>query len=73
MLSIGRALAPLRSEHILFVGTGGIVHNLSRAQMDNESAAPEAWAVEFDTWVREKAGELDAAALGDYLRLAPRA
>jgi 4,5-DOPA dioxygenase extradiol len=71
LFTMGRALAPLRSEHVLLVGTGGIVHNLARLQMD--SATPDLWAVEFDTWVREKAGNLDREALAGYLRLAPHA
>jgi len=73
MIAIGRALAPLRSEHILFVGTGGVVHNLDVVQMDDDSAPPETWAVEFDTWVRERAGDLDVGTLEKYASLAPHA
>jgi 4,5-DOPA dioxygenase extradiol len=73
LFAMGRALAPLRSEQVLLVGTGGIVHNLARVQMDMDSATPEPWAVEFDTWVREKAGSFDTESLAGYLRLAPHA
>jgi 4,5-DOPA dioxygenase extradiol len=73
MLAIGRALAPLRSEHILLVGTGGIVHNLARAQMDVDSPLAEEWAADFDAWVRERLGTLDVEALRGYQRLAPHA
>jgi 4,5-DOPA dioxygenase extradiol len=73
LFTMGRALAPLRSEHVLLIGTGGIVHNLARLEADIDSPTPEPWAVEFDTWVREKAGNFDTEALAGYLRLAPHA
>ena len=73
LFAMGRALAPLRAEHVLLVGTGGIVHNLARVQMDMDSPTPEPWAVEFDAWVREKAGNFDTESLAGYLRLAPHA
>jgi 4,5-DOPA dioxygenase extradiol len=73
MLAMGRALAPLRSEHVLLMATGGIVHNLARLQMDLDSPFPEPWADEFDRWVREKVGAFDAGAIADYARLAPHA
>lgn len=73
MLAMGRALAPLRSEHILLVGSGGIVHNPARLHPDEDSPYPEPWAAEFDGWVREKVGALDADAIGGYARLAPHA
>jgi len=73
MLAMGRALAPLRSEHILLVATGGIVHNPAPAQADIDSLPPEGWAAEFDGWVREKVGALDTDALAGYARLAPHA
>jgi 4,5-DOPA dioxygenase extradiol len=73
LFAMGRALAPLRTEHVLLAATGGIVHNLARVQMDMDSPTPEPWAEEFDTWVREKAGNLDLDALAGYVRLAPHA
>jgi len=73
MLAMGRALAPLRSEHILLIATGGIVHNLARLQMDLDSPFPEPWADEFDRWVRDRVGAFDAEALTGYARLAPHA
>ena len=73
LFTMGRALAPLRSKHVLLVGSGGIVHNLARLQMDMDGPTPEAWAVEFDTWVREKAGNFDTESLAGYMRLAPHA
>jgi 4,5-DOPA dioxygenase extradiol len=63
----------LRSEHILLVATGGIVHNLARLQPDMDTPFPEPWAAEFDGWVREKVGALDAEALAGYAGLAPHA
>ena len=73
LVAMGRALAPLRHEHILLVGTGGIVHNLSKLAPGEETPYPDPWAVEFDSWVREKVGTLDADALADYARLGPHA
>ena len=73
MLAMGRALAPLRSEHMLLAATGGIVHNLSRALMDEATQVAEPWAAEFDGWVREKIGALDVESLSGYQRLAPHA
>lgn len=57
LLSMGRALASLRGEGLLIVGSGGLVHNLRRLGAQN--AQPEGWARDFDAWL---AGRL---ALGD--------
>jgi len=73
MLAMGRALAPLRSEHILLVATGGVVHNLARLHPDQDTPYPDPWAAEFDGWVRDKVAALDADALAAYARLAPHA
>ena len=73
LLAMGKALAPLRSENVLLVGSGGIVHNLSRLQNDTPDDVADPWASEFDTWVRTQAGNMDTAALVDYQRLAPHA
>jgi 4,5-DOPA dioxygenase extradiol len=49
-LAIGRALAPLRDEGVLVLGSGNLVHNLGHAfgaWRRGETRAPE-WAREFD-------------------------
>jgi 4,5-DOPA dioxygenase extradiol len=73
LLGLGRALAPLRSEDILLVTTGGIVHNLARLEMDTPEGVAEPWAEAFDRWAWERASALDAEALSDYHRRAPHA
>jgi 4,5-DOPA dioxygenase extradiol len=73
LIRLGRALAPLRSEDILLVGTGGIVHNLACLQMDTPDGVSEPWAAEFDQWTHERATAIDARALADYGRLGPHA
>jgi 4,5-DOPA dioxygenase extradiol len=55
MIEIGRALAPLRSEGVLIIGSGNVVHNLNDAfgrMQTGESATPE-WASRFDNRVAE--------------------
>ena len=51
--AVGRALAPLRDDGILVLGSGGAVHNL-RALSWNRHGAPEPWAQDFDDWLMEK-------------------
>ncbi|MDO8836874.1 MAG: class III extradiol ring-cleavage dioxygenase [Vicinamibacterales bacterium] len=73
LLRVGKALAPLRSEDILIVGTGGIVHNLQSLEMDTPAGIAEPWAEEFDGWVHDRAVAMDRASLADYRKLAPHA
>jgi 4,5-DOPA dioxygenase extradiol len=71
LLRCGRALAPLREEGVLLVGSGGIVHNLRQLRWA-AGDAPEPWAAAFDGWVRERLDTLDVDGLRSY-GLAPEA
>jgi 4,5-DOPA dioxygenase extradiol len=46
----GRALAPLRKEGVLLLGSGGLVHNLRRLVWEGQPE-PEPWAAAFEDWV----------------------
>ena len=46
---IGARLAPLRSEGVLILGSGNVVHNLSLMDMSVKGGFP--WAVEFDNFI----------------------
>jgi 4,5-DOPA dioxygenase extradiol len=50
---LGEQLKKLRDEGVLIVGSGNIVHNLRRISFADD-APPYDWAVEFDSWVKEK-------------------
>ena len=53
--AVGEALAPLRSQGLLIVGSGGIVHNLRRLLWhEPEAASPELWAANFDAWAADR-------------------
>ena len=60
-LALGRALAPLRDEGVLVVGSGQIVHNLRLRRFGG--GAPEAWARDFDAFVAGALERWDLAAL----------
>jgi 4,5-DOPA dioxygenase extradiol len=45
---LARKLVPLRSEGVMVVGSGNIVHNLRRVDWENENAPAEDWARAFD-------------------------
>jgi len=70
LLALGRALAPLRREGVLVVGSGFLTHNM-RAIDPRPGAAPQSWATELDHWAAEVLARRDVDALADYRRRAP--
>jgi 4,5-DOPA dioxygenase extradiol len=71
-IAVGRALAPLRHDNVLVMGSGGAVHNL-RMLVRGRPGDPVAWARDFDEWLDTQLGEGDDAALAAYRREAPGA
>ena len=67
---MGEALASLRAEGVLILGSGGAVHNLRSVAWEGGSAP--AWAQEFDDWLAAALAEGRAADLIDWRR-APHA
>jgi 4,5-DOPA dioxygenase extradiol len=70
LVKIGAALAPLRTEGVLLLGSGSLTHNLRLARFEDASPPP-AWAIEFDSWCADVLGRWDVDALADYRRRAP--
>jgi len=72
---LGRRLRALRSEGVLVLGSGDVVHNLRRYAWDESPAEPYDWALRFETRVRESivAGDhrplIDYESLGEDARL----
>jgi 4,5-DOPA dioxygenase extradiol len=67
LLAVGRALAPLRDDGVLIMGSGFLTHNL-RALSLRETPA---WAREFDAWSADVLVRRDVDALLDYRAKAP--
>ncbi len=52
---VAEILNPLRNENILFIGSGGLVHNRSEIQkFSGYEIAPNAWAKEFDEFITDE-------------------
>ncbi len=74
-VALGQALAPLREEGVLVMGSGSITHNLGelfRGGREMDAPAPS-WVTEFGEWMR---GKIEAGAIDDVIawdRLAPHA
>jgi 4,5-DOPA dioxygenase extradiol len=56
-------LKGLREKGVLIVGSGNIVHNLGRMQWNNNAFD---WAIEFDTWSKQRIEAGDHQALINY-------
>jgi 4,5-DOPA dioxygenase extradiol len=72
-LALGQALAPLRDQDVLVVGSGGATHDLSGMAGNRKDAPPRDYAAAFDQWLADTVatGALDQ--LADYQMHAPQA
>ncbi len=62
--AIGQKLSLLRDEGVLLLGSGNIVHNLSR--LDRQPGVPHPWATRFEAFARRCIVERDHAAVIDW-------
>lgn len=70
---VGQALAGLRAEGVLLIGSGSITHNLGELDWQAGPDSIEPWAQAFRDWIVDKLAGQDRAALQDYRRQAPHA
>jgi 4,5-DOPA dioxygenase extradiol len=64
--ALGARLRPLRSEGVLILGSGDVVHNLHSYAWGGHPREPYDWALRFEAHVRERLLARDHAALIDY-------
>jgi len=70
---VGHALASLRGQGVLIIGSGSITHNLGELDWHAGPESVEPWAKAFRDWMIEKLASNDEAALHDYRAQAPNA
>ena len=71
-LALGRALAPLRNEGVVVLGSGGMVHNLGALDWRDRSPPPQ-WALDFEGHVRAALETGDADSVVEFRDRAPAA
>ena len=71
---VGAALAPLRDEGVLIVGSGSATHNLREVHWrQREDEGVPAWVQEFRAWLADALARGDIDAALDYRARAPHA
>jgi 4,5-DOPA dioxygenase extradiol len=71
--ALGRALAPLRAQGVLVIGSGGFVHNLGDLDWRHRDAPLAPWSRDFRDWMSDRIAAGDTGALLDWARQAPNA
>jgi 4,5-DOPA dioxygenase extradiol len=69
--ALGQALAALRNEGVLVVGSGSLTHNLYEFRGQGIDAPVPQWVSEFEAWMKARLEDSDRTALLDYRRAAP--
>lgn len=72
-LALGRALAPLRDDKVLILGSGGATHDLAAMADYRRDDPPAAYAEAFDRWLEAAITSGDIAALANYRHQGPAA
>jgi 4,5-DOPA dioxygenase extradiol len=72
LLDLGRALAPLREEGILVIGSGFMTHGLPYLSAENfQHNTVPTWSREFDDWAAGAIAAKDVDMLANYAAVAP--
>lgn len=72
-VALGEALAPLRDEGVLIMGSGSLTHNLwelARSGRQMDALAPD-WVRDFAEWIAEKIEAGSVEDIADYRARAP--
>jgi 4,5-DOPA dioxygenase extradiol len=72
-LRVGRALAPLRDDGVLIIGSGSFTHDLSEFRGHGPNDPAPSWVNDFADWFDAALRERRIADLINYRRLAPYA
>ncbi len=74
LFRLGHALAPLRDEGVLILGSGFSTHNIHEVDLrQSVDAPPPAWSSEFDDWLNRTLTAGDVDSLIDFEHTAPAA
>jgi 4,5-DOPA dioxygenase extradiol len=72
-IALGRALASLRKDGVLVMGSGGYVHNLREVDLHQPDAQEPGWVREFSDWMHAALKNRSEDDLANYRARAPHA